>query len=108
MSGLEETLADPMTGLSLGEILSQALRAANAAPDPIDYDEIAQCASGWELSRLLAQHIGVGPNQVYNVLSCVSGNLLVLLHSPEGWATLSEFASVQLCKGSAFIRPTVH
>lgn len=65
---------------------------------------VAACALAEEISGLL----GVDSGLVWQALSTVPDNMLMLLDSPQGWTALAGFVSGELGVDGADLMPAVH
>lgn len=96
---------------TLGEILSAAL-AAEAVRFDVQREKRlaarAQYLSARELAREVAPRFGCPPDEAFDALTYVPDNMLTLLHSPEGWSALAEYAAARLGVAAPGYRPTCH
>ena len=69
--------------------------------------EQAQHLVAEELARQVAPTLDRSPAVVFGALCQVPENLLILLHSPQGWTVLCGYLATALDSDLSFI-PTVH
>lgn len=92
----------------LGEILGSLLTAANVAPRPDPVEELARDLSASWLAGEIAGSLLIEATEAYGALRLVPDNMLNLLHSPEGWASLANYVAGTLCRGQLDYCPTIH
>lgn len=94
---------------SLGEILALALAGISEGPAQIVDDCDAQFAAALEFTRQAASILDRPFSQVWEALTYVPDNMLVMLESPDGWAFLAGYlASAMGAELRADYCPTMH
>jgi len=94
--------SDPVT-IAAQDAKAMARAAAEDALN-LAARHVAACALVEDISGLL----GVDSGLVWQALSSVPDNMLMLLDSPQGWTALAGFVSGELGVDGADLMPAVH
>lgn len=89
---------------------------SGAAEQAVDLDaenatlvaERAQFVAAQTLSCELGGCLGIHPGRVFHALTYLPENMLLLLHSPEGWSALADYVAAELGAAAPAYRPLRH
>ena len=93
--------------LTLGDVLAEALTRSDDDREMRLAAE-AQFLSAKRICADVAPTLGVSQREVFDELATIHDNLLPLLHSPEGWSALAEYAALRLGRAVPPYAPTRH
>ena len=105
----EDAAPADFVAYSLGEILALALTGGSKGPVRIVDDCDAQFAAALEFTRQATCILDRPYSEVWEALTYVPDNMLVMLESPDGWAFLAGYlASAMGAELRADYCPTMH
>ncbi|MBO81420.1 MAG: hypothetical protein CL801_08380 [Citromicrobium sp.] len=64
--------------------------------------------AAWSLAQSLSNVFAASPCEIYESLTHIPDNLLVLLESPEGWRALASYVALDLGLHDLRFMPTIH